>query len=565
MPSSKTNMDTIFTALALVLVLFQISPASSFCLSGCSCTDDSFGRSLLCMGTSLGRIPQNIPEDFIKIRIENSHLTEIPPGSFSKVSALEFLWLNFNDITLMNIKSLEGLHNLTELRLQGNKLRSIPWTAFQDTPNLKILDLKHNRLDVLPEYALRYLPGLTYLDLSFNQLTVISRDVFLNWPRYHPQKPGRKEDGTANVVLALHDNHWLCDCRLKGFVEFIKSVSPPIILMNSYLTCSGPSSRAGKFFHEVELNACMRPEVSTPESNITLSLGANTTLKCLVKSRPDPVVTWMYSLKTIRKFTVSQMQVDEDTIISQLVIPSLHIADRGVYTCMANNFIGNSSASIQVNVKSLNTSLPISHAFPLASANENVYIDIRIAKQTVYGITVEWYAVTENPAETWFTIHFGRYDALRKEMIYIGPGINSYSVNDLLPATKYEVCVTLKNQVPREGQCIVFVTGSDVNELEQRERLIHIIVIVCAMVLAVPAGMYACTTDTRLNCFERCTEIYKRRRRQEKLPKAVERQGTFDSLQAASDEGLCRDSGEDQRMRRRSEDKTHKGNSAQLY
>ncbi|KAM6951454.1 leucine-rich repeat, immunoglobulin-like domain and transmembrane domain-containing protein 2 [Aplochiton taeniatus] len=558
-------MDAFSFALPIALVFYLITPASLICLTGCSCTNDNLGRSLLCMETAMGKIPENIPDDFIKIRIENSHLTELPRGSFSKVSALEFLWLNFNDITLMNPKSLEGLGNLTELRLQGNKLRSVPWTAFQDTPSLKILDLKHNRLDVLPENSLRYLPGLTYLDLSFNQLTVISKDVFVNWPLYHAaEKAWGKEGMVSNVVLALHDNPWLCDCRLKGFVEFIRAISPPFILMNSYMTCTGPSARAGKFFHEIQLKTCMKPVASAPEANITLPLGVKVTLVCLVKARPDPTIHWMYSLKIIRGFAVTETHVDEETIRSQLVIPSLQLANRGVYTCTANNFIGNSSVSVVVNIESLGGSEPMAPAFPLAASGENVFIDIRISKQTIYGITLEWYAVTENPAETWYTIHFGRYDAPKKEMIFIGPGINTYSVSDLLPVTKYEVCVTLKNQPPREGQCILFVTGSDVSELEQRERLIHIIVIVCAMVLAVPAGMYACTTDARFGCIERCAKLCKRRRLQGMDLKEGERQGTFDSLQAASDEGLCRDSGEG-KTRRRSEDKPKGGSQAQLY
>ncbi|XP_051959348.1 leucine-rich repeat, immunoglobulin-like domain and transmembrane domain-containing protein 2 [Xyrauchen texanus] len=543
-------MATLYTALCALFIYQQVSSVVSVCLTGCSCTDETFGRSLLCMELPYVRIPPNIPENFIKIRIEKSHVTEIPQGVFSQISALMFLWLNFNDITLMNVRSLEGLHNLTELRIQDNKLRSIPWTAFQDTPELKVLDLKHNRIDVLPENALRHLLALTYLDLSFNQLTIVSRDVFLNWPRFYSQTRGRKEEQT-NVVLALHDNRWLCDCRLRGFIEFINSVAPPIVLMSSYMTCSGPESRAGKFFHELELKTCLKPETFSPQTNITLPLGSNVTVRCLVKSRPEAVIRWSYRLKSIRGFTVSQTQLDVDTISSALIIPVLHAADRGVYTCTANNFIGNSSINIWLDVQSHNSSFPLSTA-----VYENVYIDVRIAKQTVYGVTVEWFTLTEKPAQTWFTVYFGRHDMPKKDAIYMSPGSNSYSVNGLLPLTKYEVCVTVRNHAPRDSQCVVFVTGSDTNERERRERLIHIIVIVCAMVLAVPAGMFVCTTNTRCRCCESCAELYDRRRRHEKdlrPGERHERQNTFDSLQAASDEKLCRD------------DKAQNGNSAQLY
>ncbi|XP_033836011.1 leucine-rich repeat, immunoglobulin-like domain and transmembrane domain-containing protein 2 isoform X1 [Periophthalmus magnuspinnatus] len=566
-------MDILGFLFVIVLVQIQACAAFSQCLRGCSCVEDRHGRSLTCMEDSLFRsIPDELPEGLTKVRIEKSHFTEIPRGVFSRSTALENLWLNFNEIALINSRGLEGLSNLTELRLQGNKLRSLPWTAFEDTPTLKILDLKHNQLDVLPEHALKYLPGLTYLDLSFNQLTVISKEVFLNWPLYQKLQSQESPEGGAvgpNVVLALHNNPWLCDCRLKGFVEFTRSLSPPIILMNSYLSCSGPDFKAGQFFHEVDVRSCISPVVSTATANMSLPQGTNVTLQCLAKARPQASLWWTYGLKIIRGFHEFQERVDEDTVRSYLAIPSLQVSDRGIYTCTAVNYMGNSSATIQLDIQTPQGSTaqsPRGDAAPPSSAEENVYIDIRIAKQTVRGISIEWYAALEHADQTWFTLHFGRIDQ-KKEAIFIGPGIHSYTVNDLLPATKYEICVTLKNQNPRPGQCIVFVTGSDITEMEQREKLIHIVVIVLAMVLAVPIGMYACTTDTKLACVERILSSWKNRRASRSSGADRERQGTFDSLQAASDEGLVnKDSSDDRKVRRRSEDRPHKGRlSDQLY
>uniref|UniRef100_A0A8C5PM63 Leucine rich repeat, Ig-like and transmembrane domains 2 n=1 Tax=Leptobrachium leishanense TaxID=445787 RepID=A0A8C5PM63_9ANUR len=535
--------------------------------------------SLLCMSSSLKRIPDNIPSDMSKVRIEKCHLTELSRGLFGGITSLEYLWLNFNNITLMQMKSLEDLKDLKELRLQGNKLRSIPWTAFQDTPVLKILDLKHNRLDVLPEHALKCLANLTYLDLSYNQLTIISRDVFSNWPLYQTAHRSEGRAGVhSNVVVALHDNPWMCDCRLRGFVHFVKSVSPPIILMNSYLICASPDSKVGKFFHEVELNNCMKPNTSTVVSNFTVEVGLNATFTCLIQSAPTPTIIWTHGQKIIKilngKFPLSNTFIDEETIKSELVIPVVHSSDAGIYNCIATNFLGNSSTPILLNILSTKAADPsiLSNPHSTSSTDENVFIDVRISKQTVYGIALEWFAVTENPAETWYTIYFGRFGDKDRDVINIGPGIYTYSVNDLLPTTKYEVCVTLKSQLPRKKQCIVFLTGSDISELEQREKLIHIIVIVCAMVIAVPAGMYACTTETRLTCLERCVGLCRQKRKAQKnLKKDNTKESTFDSLQASSEEGLCHREGNDENRRRRcSEDKPNKSkpenrNPAELY
>ncbi|XP_072881889.1 leucine-rich repeat, immunoglobulin-like domain and transmembrane domain-containing protein 2 [Hemitrygon akajei] len=542
------------------------------CAIACSCRNESFGRSLICVTSALGRIPKDVPSDVKKIRIENSHLAELPQGAFSTALDLEYLWLNFNGITVMHTRCMQGLSKLSELRLQGNKLRSVPWTAFQDCPALKILDLKHNRLDALPEYALGYLTNLTYLDLSFNKLTVVSGDVFLNWPVYlrtrQHDDPG---DGVSNVVLALHDNPWFCDCRLEGLIDFFKSMSPPIILMNSYLTCSGPDSRVGSFFYDVELKSCFKALVTSENTNVSVPFGQKIHLSCTAKGNPTPMVRWTNGVKIIRKFNATLTNIDEETVKSELVIPSAQGTDKGNYSCIATNYLGNSSVQILVKVLTSVTFPTPSSLPPSPSSEENVYIDLRIAKQTIYGITLQWHAVTQKPAETSYTLHFGKFEDTEREKIYIGPGVNTYSVNDLFPATKYKVCVTLRNQSLKSGQCIVFVTGTDISEMEQREKLIHIIVVVCAMVLAVPAGMYACTTDTRFSCFDKCTNACRRQRRGDRTLRKGAPNVTFDSLQTGSDAELCnRNSKEDRKRHKKSDDKARKTktdvkNSDELY
>jgi len=268
---------------------------------------------------------------------------------------------------------------------------------------------------------------------------------------------------------------------------------------------------------------------------------------------------------------VSTESISEETVRSELLIPAARLADTGNYTCTAANFLGNASVAITLRVAAPWASTTPPGWAPVAPAEPSAHVEVRIAKQTVYGITLEWFAAAAaEPGETWYTLLVGRYDAAQKDAIYIGPGVNTYSVTDLLPATKYEVCVAVRNQAPRKGQCVVFVTGSDVSQLEQREKLIHIVVIVCAMVLAVPAGMYACTAEARPGCLARCSGACPRRRRGGQAQAAGSKESTLDSLPAGSQDGLCHPEGGRGGQRPPARDEPAKSrpphrNSADLY
>ncbi|XP_036054532.1 leucine-rich repeat, immunoglobulin-like domain and transmembrane domain-containing protein 2 [Onychomys torridus] len=496
-------MAFVFYCFLQVLVSWDTHAAQSFCLPGCTCSEESFGRSLQCMSMSLGKIPGNFPKELKQVRIENSPLFELPQGFFANMSTLEYLWLNFNNVTVIHLGALEDLPELRELRLEGNNLRSVPWTAFHATPFLQVLDLKHNRIDALPELALQFLANLTYLDISSNRLTVVSKGVFLNWPVYQKrQKHGCGAEILSRMVLALHNNPWLCDCRLRGLAQFVKSIGLPFTLVNSYLICQGPVSKAGQLLYETELGVCMKPNISTPTANITIQVGKNGTLQCLAQASPSPSIAWKYPLSTWREFDVLTSSIAEDTILSQLVIPAAHLIDSGNYTCMAFNSIGRSSLVISLYIQPAQA-MPGLHSFSISSEG-SAYVDLRVVKQTVHGIMLEWLTVANIPEEQWFTLYIETDEAFRKKVVHIGPGINTYAVDDLLPATKYKACLSLRNQPPGQGQCVVFMTGKDSGGLEGRERLLHATVVLCAVLLALPVGAYVWAAQGPYNCSEWC-------------------------------------------------------------
>ncbi|XP_045423877.1 leucine-rich repeat, immunoglobulin-like domain and transmembrane domain-containing protein 2 [Lemur catta] len=536
-------MASVFHYFLLVLAFLDRYSAQSFCLPGCTCSEESFGRTLQCMSVSLEKISGKLPEEFKQVRIENSPLFELPRGCFINMSTLEYLWLNFNNVTVIHLGALEHLPELRELRLEGNKLRSVPWTAFRATPLLRVLDLKHNKIDVLPEVALQFLANLTYLDLSSNRLTVVSKSIFLNWPAYQKRRqPGCGAEVLSSLVVALHNNPWVCDCRLRRLVQFVKSVTLPVILVNPYLICQGPPSKAGQLFHETELNACMKPQISTPSANVTIWVGQNVTLRCLAQASPSPTIAWTYPLSMWREFDgllggkhltpVVTSSAAEDAALSELTIPAAHLVDSGNYTCAASNAIGRSTLVVSLHVQPA-PAPPAPHSLSVPSEG-SAYVDLRVAKQTVHGILLEWLAVADAPQEERFTLYIASDEALRKEVVHIGPGINTYAVDGLLPGTKYKACLSLGGQPPHQGQCVVFVTGRDSGGLEARERLLHVTVVLCAVLLAVPAGAYAWAAQSPCSCSEWGLRCCPHRRKAPRCPPAA--------LQCRDLPAVCEDS-----------------------
>ncbi|KAM5244553.1 leucine-rich repeat, immunoglobulin-like domain and transmembrane domain-containing protein 2 [Hipposideros larvatus] len=378
----------------LVLVFLDSRAAQPSCLPGCTCSEESFGRTQQCISISLGKIPGNLPEEF--------------------------------------------------------------------------------------------------------KLTVVSKSVSLYWLAYQKhQQPGCGAKILSSMVLALHNNPQLCDCCLRGLVEFVKSISLPVILVNPYLMCQGPLSKVGQFFHETELSICMKSQVSTPSANVTIQVGQNVTLQCLALVSPSPTIAWTYPMSIWREFDVLTSSTTEDAALSELLIPAAHLVDRGHYTCVASNSIGRSTTVISLHIQPA--------LQPLSSPlGDNADVDLQVVKQTMRGILLEWFAVANTTEEKWFTLYIASDVAVRKEVVHIGPRMDTYVVDDLLLGTEYEACLSLGGQPPRQGHCVVFETGRDHGRLDVKERLLHITVVLCAVLLSVSVGTYIWAAQAPCRCRQWC-------------------------------------------------------------
>ncbi|XP_063040623.1 leucine-rich repeat, immunoglobulin-like domain and transmembrane domain-containing protein 3b isoform X2 [Engraulis encrasicolus] len=289
--------------LALWFLLVSLSPAlllyCSACPLLCSCMYQGGGgangtglRTVACKDPAIVMIPADLPTDTAKLRLQRTSVVRVSKGSFETLDRLRYLWLTYNSITTLHPRSFANLSVLHELRLDGNLLTMFPWDALRDTPRLRSLVLHNNRLSRVPVQAARFLGNLTYLDLSGNRLSTLPNEVMAAlsfYPSFNPTDPQRR------VVLGLHDNMWMCDCRLALLLELSRGTVSNLILLDPYLICSAPKDISGSPLQEVNLPHCVKPSVLTSTTKIVTAIGSNVMVRCDATGFPTPVLIWIKS------------------------------------------------------------------------------------------------------------------------------------------------------------------------------------------------------------------------------------------------------------------------------
>ncbi|KAK5850994.1 hypothetical protein PBY51_001822 [Eleginops maclovinus] len=573
-------------AFCLALVFFPLLCSS--CPAQCSCfyhklSDGSKARSVLCNDPEITVVPPNFPSDTSKLRIEKTAITRISSDNFHYLNNLEFLWMSFNSLNSLNVDSFRGLYNLDELRLDGNSLTSFPWESLTDMPTLRLLDLHNNKISAIPADATMYIKNLTYLDLSSNTLNTVPSEVLTMWLSVKPSQ----EADSSKLILGLHDNPWMCDCRLYDLVQFQKSPSSSVALIDTRLRCADPESLSGVPFTEAELQRCQGPRVHTAVARVRSSLGNNVLLRCGTVGVPIPELSWSRADGKKMNGTIQEEISKEGIIWSILSVPAVAYRDSGKYVCKATNFVGTADAIISLVItdsiqseesiaavskktrgkkpggmgraayqekliaryvppptttaaqpiieplkgkgvtgkyeiesysisdgasegkgKAADPQKPVevdalsnlaANASSLQQAPEKrVVRSVKVIGDTDHTVSLNWRAPTATNTTEFSVLYavFGERDMRR---LNVAAGKNRITIDGLVPKTKYIACVCVKGLIPKKEQCVIFSTD-EAASASGTQKLINVVVITVACVIAVPLTLIVCCGALKKRC-----------------------------------------------------------------
>nr|ABB59094.1 variable lymphocyte receptor A [Eptatretus stoutii] len=162
----------------------------------CTCNDQT--KNVDCSGKMLTAIPSNIPTDTDNLKLDYNKLSSLPHTAFHGLNKLTILNLNYNELQTLPAGVFDQLRNLETLWLSQNQLKSLPQGIFDKLTKLSILQLSDNKLQS-PRRSVDKLTELKTLTLSNNQLKRVPEGAF---------------DKLQNIKdLQLTNNPWDCSCK----------------------------------------------------------------------------------------------------------------------------------------------------------------------------------------------------------------------------------------------------------------------------------------------------------------------------------------------------------------
>ncbi|XP_025041509.2 relaxin receptor 1-like [Pelodiscus sinensis] len=114
-----------------------------------------------------------------KLLLQHNKIQSIPPHAFAGLSKLKMLFLSYNKITELNPRVFQDLHHLEWLMLDNNRIAKILPATFEGLKSLYFLYMLNNSLSSMPNTSIcAEMPKLSWLELEGNQIRALRSSVF---------------------------------------------------------------------------------------------------------------------------------------------------------------------------------------------------------------------------------------------------------------------------------------------------------------------------------------------------------------------------------------------------
>ncbi|XP_049589717.1 leucine-rich repeat neuronal protein 1 [Syngnathus scovelli] len=413
-------------------------------------------RSLVLAGMDLTDIPGNAfvgLDNLESLSFYDNRLVRVPQKALQKLPNLKFLDLNKNPVRKIEEGDFKNMLRLKELGINNmDELISIDRHALDNLPELTKLEATNNhKFSYISSHAFRDVPALESLMLNNNALNSLYQTTVDSLPNLRE--------------ISVHTNPFRCDCVIqwmaanKTTVRFMKPLS---------MFCATPTELRGIHVQDVlqreAANQCL-PIISqeTFPNQLDVDIGASIELDCRAVSQPGPEIYWV--TPTGAEVTINTPS-DKYSLGGDgtLRISNIRVGDSGRYTCVAQNSQGADTRVTAMRVNgTLLDSTQLMSMFVKQTDSHSILVSWKI-NSNVLTSNLKWSSATmkiDNPHIT--------YTAK------VPVDVHEYNLTHLLPATEYEVCLTVSD-IHRQTQksCVNVTTKQTAFAVEVSDQATNV-------------------------------------------------------------------------------------------